>query len=246
MREPALWRPWPLTIWLVIANAAAFVLQMLADDVFPPASRFSVSPVDQFFALSLGGLQRGFIWQLVTFQFMHGGWLHLFLNCWAIYVFGRVVEAALGRRVFLLLYLGSGVLGGLLQMLGAWAVPKQFGGEVVGASAGAFGLVATFAVLHPEHPLTVLLFFLIPIRLRAKSLLFVCGVLAALGLVSPGLANLMFMGNVAHAAHLAGMLTGIAGVRWVTAPHRLRPRPNLEERNRDLKNRAPVVTLQEP
>jgi membrane associated rhomboid family serine protease len=198
-----------LTIWLVIVSAVAFVLQELA---YRAAPRF---PTDGLFALSVEGLTRGYLWQFLTFQFMHGGLLHLLLNCWVIYMFGRDVEAALGRLGFLLLYFGSGVIGGLFQMLAAVLFPAQFGGAVVGASAGAFGLVAAFAVMYPERPLTLLLFFVLPITLRAKYLLLISGLLALFGVLFPG-------DSVAHAAHLGGMITGIAFIRWLT--RRVEPR----------------------
>jgi len=64
-------------------------------------------------------LSHGYVWQLLTFQFMHGNFLHLLLNCWAIFMFGREVEQALGRKSFLTLYLSSGVIGGLCKWLSA-------------------------------------------------------------------------------------------------------------------------------
>ena len=163
--------------------------------------------MNDWFALSVGGLRQGFVWQLLTYQFMHGGWLHLLLNCWAIYVFGREVEETLGRNSFLTLYFSSGVIGGLFQALAGVLVGDRFGGPVVGASAGAFGLVAAFATLYPERPLMLLLFFIIPVSMRAKFLLLFSALLTVFGLVFP-------MDNIAHAAHLGGMLTGLMFVRY--------------------------------
>jgi membrane associated rhomboid family serine protease len=160
-----------------------------------------------YLALSVFGLGHGFVWQLLTYQFMHGGWLHLLLNCWAIYVFGREIENTLGWKRFLTLYFSSGVIGGLFQVLLGVVAGGAFTAPVVGASAGAFGLVAAFATLYPERTLTLLLFFVIPVSLRAKFLLLFCGLLTFFGLVFP-------TDNIAHAAHLGGMITGIAFVRY--------------------------------
>ena len=88
------------------------------------------------------------------------------------------MKKRLGWKNFLTLYLSSGVIGGLCQVLAALLWPDLFGGPVVGASAGGFGLVAAFAVLFPERELTLLLFFIIPIRLTAKMLLILSAVLA--------------------------------------------------------------------
>jgi membrane associated rhomboid family serine protease len=210
MRQPSFRSVWSATVVLLVVNAVAFVAQ----NVF---SRFSSFPVNGWFALSIEGLRHGFVWQLLTYQLMHGGWLHLLLNCWAIYVFGREVEETLGRKRFLALYFSSGVIGGLLQALGGVLLGGVFAAPVVGASAGAFGLVAAFAVLYPERPLTLLLFFIIPVNLRAKFLLLFSALLAVFGILFP-------MDNIAHAAHLGGMLTGIVFVRYVIHWHWQWPR----------------------
>jgi membrane associated rhomboid family serine protease len=136
--------------------------------------------------------------------------LHILVNCWAIYVFGRAIEETLGGGKFLILFLTSGVIGGIFQELAALPWPEYFGGPVVGASAGAFGLVAAFAVLFPERELTMLLFFVVPIRLSAKALLILSAVLAVLGIAW----DIAFpISNIANAAHLGGMLTGVVFIR---------------------------------
>lgn len=223
MHEPSFEPRRPVTIILLIVNVVAFVLQNIA------AYYFRGVPVEPYLALSVAGLQHWYLWQLLTFQFLHGGLLHLLLNCWGLYVFGRAVEDAVGRRSFLILYFGSGVGGGLLQMLAALAWPGHWGGAVVGASAGLFGLIAAYAMLYPERQLTLLLFFVLPVSLRAKYLLLFSALLAVFGLVFPD-------GQVAHAAHLGGMFAGILYIRqslnstWTwpgflrRQPRRLRPR----------------------
>ena len=188
------------TVALLVINAIVFLVECVACG-YPPL--FST---DNYFALSVEGLKHGFVWQLLTYQFMHAGLLHIFLNCWAIYVFGREIEETLGPQKFLTLFLASGVIGGLLQSAVGWLWPHYFGGAVVGASAGAFGLVAAFAILFPERQLTLLLFFILPIRLRAKTLLVLSAILALLG-IAWGIA--FPISNIANAAHLGGMLTGV-------------------------------------
>ena len=217
MRRPAFRGPWSATMALLVVNVVAFIIQSAVE-------RFSTFPTNAWFALSVEGLRHGFAWQLLTYQLMHGGWLHLLLNCWAIYVFGREVEETLGRISFLTLYFTSGVIGGLFQALAGVLLGGAFAVPVVGASAGAFGLIAAFAVLYPERPLMMLLFFIIPVSMRAKFLLLFSGLLTLFGIVFP-------MDNIAHAAHLGGMLTGIVFVRYAIYWHwqwpRLRqPRPH--------------------
>jgi len=151
--------------------------------------------------LSLEGIERGYFWQLITYQFMHAGWLHLFFNGWVIFAFGRQLESLLGGKKYLTLMLTSGAVGGVFQMVVAWVWPHYFGGAVVGASACAFGLVAAYALMFPERELQLLLFFIFPVTIRAKTLLIGSIVLALVGIAFP-------MDNVANAAHLGGMAMG--------------------------------------
>jgi membrane associated rhomboid family serine protease len=196
---------WSATVVLLVVNVVAFIIQSAVE-------RFSNFPTNAWFALSVEGLRHGFVWQLLTYQFMHGGLLHLLLNCWAIYIFGREVEETLGPKSFLTLYFTSGVIGGLFQALAGVLLGGHFAVPVVGASAGAFGLVAAYATLYPERPLMLLLFFVIPVSMRAKFLLLFSALLTLFGLIIP-------MDNIAHAAHLGGMITGLVFVRYAIHWH---------------------------
>jgi membrane associated rhomboid family serine protease len=205
MRQSRGWQ-WSPTIVLLALNIGVFLFQQT---ILPRL-------IDEdYLSLSLWGLQHGFVWQLLSYQFMHGSWPHLFLNCWALFVFGREVERAVGNGRFLTLYFTSGVIGGLLQVLVSLLWPDYFGGAVVGASAGVFGVVAAFAMLFPERGLFMLLFFVIPVKMRAKSLLWFLLLITALGISFPhSFLAALLGGNVAHAAHLGGILTGLAFSRF--------------------------------
>lgn len=205
MRRPAFRLSWSATVVLLVVNVVAFIFQSAVE-------RFSNFPTNAWFALSVEGLRHGFVWQLLTYQFMHGGLLHLLLNCWAIYIFGREVEETLGPKSFLTLYFTSGVIGGLFQALAGVLLGGHFAVPVVGASAGAFGLVAAYATLYPERPLMLLLFFVIPVSMRAKFLLLFSALLTLFGLIIP-------MDNIAHAAHLGGIITGLVFMRYAIHWH---------------------------
>jgi membrane associated rhomboid family serine protease len=204
MRQPAYHEPrFSFTVALLVVNAVVFLVQLAA------SHSVQGSEIEwNYFALSLHGLEQGFFWQLLTFQFMHIGWLHLIFNCVAIFFFGRSVETVLGRSRFLALYLSSGIIGGAVQMLFALCIPKFFGGAVVGASAGAYGLVAAFAVLNWEERFTLLIYFF-PVSMRGKTLLW--GSIAVVLIMM-----LSSLGSgVANAAHLGGILTGFLYVRQI-------------------------------
>jgi membrane associated rhomboid family serine protease len=203
MRQPAYQEPRiSFTVVLLIVNTLAFLAQLLASQMFLRGTQIE----EQYFALSLEGLKSGYVWQLLTFQFMHAGWLHLIFNGVAIFFFGRSVETILGRGRFLAVYFSSGILGGVVQMLFALMF-QSFDAPVVGASAGAYGLVAAFAVIHWTEQFTLLLYF-IPVTLRGKTLLWGTLALAGIGLAIPN-------SGIANAAHLGGILTGFLYVRQI-------------------------------
>ena len=226
MRQPEYnaprWSPrfgiqWSWTVVLLVAYAAVFVIGLLAEKFFPNNNLFHGHPIltkdgveifPGYLPLSVEGLRHGYVWQLVTYQFLHAGLMHILFNSWAIYMFGREVEAMLGGKKFLTLMFSSGIVGGVFQILVALVWPQYFGGPVVGASACAFGLVAAFAIMFPERELTLLIFFVIPVQLRAKTLLIASAVIAVAGIAFP-------MDNVANAAHLGGMAMGWFFVRKI-------------------------------
>ncbi len=204
MREPAYTGPrMSFTIALVIVNAVVFLVELVA--FHSPRGSYIV---DHYFALSVEGLKHGYVWQLLSFQFLHATIWHLLFNMLAVFFFGRAVEMALGSSRFLALYLSSGVIGGLCQMGAALAWPDYFGGAVIGASAGAFGLVAAFAVMNWWEEFTLLIYFF-PVTMRGRTLLW-----GSIGL-AVGWMLLKPHSNIANVAHLGGILTGALYVRQI-------------------------------
>lgn len=193
----------PFTIGLIALNVTAFLIELWIE------SRTNVS-LAKYGALSLEGLRQGYLWQFLTFQILHAGWLHLLLNCWAIFVFGPPLEATLGKSRLATLYFLSGVAGGALQVFASLLSYPRFGGPVVGASAGVFGLIAAFTSSFPDARMTLLLFFVIPVRMTANRMLTVAGIITAIGIIFP---NKLLGAHVAHAAHLGGLISGLIFVR---------------------------------
>jgi GlpG protein len=138
---------------------------------------------------------RGQVWRLVTPIFLHASPLHLLFNCLFIFFFGRVIEQIWGARYLVTLFLVAGVVGNLTQAYG----PAMLGASanVVGASGGALALF-TFLWLRPMVEPSV------PIRVPAINVVFI------LGFVVLGLINRQMMPDVAHLAHLGGMVAGAA------------------------------------
>lgn len=187
----------PMFAVLMIAITAIFALQQI--------NRVYLRwPVEWYGALSLDGLSQGFLWQFLTFQFLHGGLSHLFFNLLAIYFFGRFCEQRFGWRRMLMLYFGAGVFGGVLHSLLAWFFPVALGGPVVGASAGVCGLLAAFCVSAPEEE--ILVFFVLP--LKARILLMISIGIALFFTIVPS------DRGIAHSAHLGGLLFGAAFIHF--------------------------------
>lgn len=188
---------WSANTVVIVVLIVCFALQNIAAFYFR-------LPVEEYLALSRDGIEKGFLWQLLSFQFLHGGLGHLFSNLLGLFFLGRMVEGRLGTREYLKIYLFSGLGGGLLQLTLSWIFPAFFGGLVMGASAGVLGIVAAFALMDPEAQ--ILLSFFIP--LKAKHLLWIeLGIAVFFTLVPVGR-------GVAHAAHLGGILTAMIYMRW--------------------------------
>lgn len=164
-------------------------------------------------ALSGEGLARGFWWTPVTHLFVHANLLHLMVNVIGLWFMGPEVEVMLGRARFLALYLASGVAGGLLQTV--FSNPQS---ELVGASGSVCGVLLSFTTAYPEMPLRALLFFVLPVKMKAKTL--------GRGLIifSALCAALRLFPQLGHLAHLGGALAGALLTKfWL--PSMPRPRP---------------------
>ena len=249
MRQPEYGEPrwrrrfgvrWSLTVCFLVAYALVFFVEQLLAGSKPQ----SVLYFYEHFALSNYGLSHGYVWQLVTYQFMHAGFLHLFFNGWAIYTFGLALEMELGRARFAALMFSSGIIGGVFQSLLAWLAPHFFpDAPVVGASACAFGLVAAYAVLFPQRELTMLIFFIIPVTISARILLLVSAGLAVAAMV---MGMFVRMGNVANAAHLGGMAMGYFFVRLNWRAFRSRLSGTVREVEPDKPRPPRLVVTDEP
>lgn len=202
MRPPSYEPRVSVTVSLLIINVIVYIVQLIGIN-FLKAGQFE----DSYFALSLNGLKHGFVWQLLTFQFMHAGLLHLLLNSVALFLFGRAVEASIGARQFITLYFSSGVIGGLVQMLYTLIFRLSPDISVVGASAGVMGLAGAFALLNWGIPFTIFFYFF-PVTINGKILFWVSLAFAVIGVMTP-------MSGVADAAHLGGLLTGFFYVRQI-------------------------------
>ena len=209
MRSPSYESRFPLAVKLIILLIVLFVIQECL--MF-----YGGIDLDRQFALSLDGVKQGHLWQLLTFQFLHGGVLHVLGNCLGLYFFGRTVEQTLGKKMFVGLYFASGFFGAAVELLSLWLQSfrnSEFAQvQVVGASAGVMGLLAAYAFLFPMRETTIFLYFF-PVTIRAQWLFWAALLWSIYGTIIPH-------GNVADAAHLGGLLMGIGYARWGHQAHR--------------------------
>ncbi|RME73520.1 MAG: rhomboid family intramembrane serine protease [Verrucomicrobia bacterium] len=190
--------------WILAITIGAFVVQNIME------VWFNKGPfVTRYFALSLPGMQSGYVWTLLTYSLLHGSPLHILVNLLGLYFIGREIQPILGPRRFVWFYLGAILLGGASFMLVAASVGIP--APVVGCSAAVFAVLTVFALFFPEKPITFLLFFLIPVTVKPRYLL-----LAAVAISAFGLLFMEIPGRVAvaHSSHLGGMLAGWIYVRF--------------------------------
>lgn len=180
----------PAVRFLLIGTTAAYLLQAIVDQM--TGGGFTA-----LFSLSFEGLQRREFWQPATYLFLHGGIWHLILNMLGLFFFGPETERTIGTRRFLALYFICGILAGL-----GWIwISGTPASHCLGASGAIFGVLGAFAGLFPQRPVTLLVFFVIPVTMRARTLAIALGIFSLLAVISQP-------GQIAYAAHLVGGLAG--------------------------------------
>ena len=176
---------------LLIANLCVFIIRIMVQRQAPGA-------FDILFGLSEDIYKNGFFWQIFTYMFLHAGIIHILFNMLILYFLGTEIERTLGSRNFLVVYFVSGMLGGLGWLL----LTADPGIPCIGASGAVFGLLGAYVALFPQRYITVLVFFILPITLKAWML---ATLLAGIEFL---LMTARVEDQIAHSAHLAGLLAG--------------------------------------
>ena len=195
----------PVTRNLLIAIVVAFGLQNLLGWEYFEAP-FALWPLGDFAAG--GDLSVGFQpWQLVTYGFLHGNFMHILFNGIGLWQFGSRVEQALGPRRFTQFFFACVIGAGLCQLaVVTWMVSAgQPAFPTVGASGGIFGILLAYAVFFPRERMII---FPLPVPMSARTLVIVYGVISLVAGVTGT------MQGVAHFAHLGGILFGWLLLRY--------------------------------
>ena len=192
--------------WLLIINAAAFLLQLAL------AGNQHVHLTPWFGATTKDFWQ---VWRYLTFQFLHDteGFWHIAMNMLGLYMLGTPLEQLWGPRRFLAFYLVCGATAGVAYVIAGASLGVDPTIPIVGASGGVYGLLLACAVLLPTFRV-ILFIFPVPIRLAAL-LIFGGMILMVLTSLEAGLYSGEFWSG---AAHLGGAL---AAAVWIWAFPRL-------------------------
>jgi membrane associated rhomboid family serine protease len=188
----------PIVTWsLIAANFAVFLIELAVGDAGAQAmaENLGVTP-----AVLVGGAPptgAAPVVTLVTYMFLHAGWMHIIGNMIFLEVFGDDIEEALGRLRFLLFYLACGIVGGLVFV----ASSPSFNGPLIGASGAISGVVIAYVMFRPCAKVWVL-FGVIPFHIRS---FWVIGAFVLIQIVNLGEAG---KSDVAYWCHLGGMITG--------------------------------------
>jgi len=200
--------------WILIVNAVVFVLQNVLQIFFGvdgllEGGAARGGPLPGWLALSEANLHQGKVWTLLTYSLFHGNLLHLLLNSLVIFFVGRIVEMIAGGATLLRVYLISVFLGGVFWGLVNWASP---GALVIGASGGALGVLIYFCMLRPNEPITLLIFFVLPVTVLPKWVAWGLLGIEGFGLLFSEIGPMNDF--IAHSAHLGGMAGGFLCHRY--------------------------------
>jgi len=194
----------PIVKRLLIANAAVFVAQMLFGHQVA-ATPYGLVPVIEYFGAVTPKLvcENGYVWQPFTYMWLHGGFGHIAMNCFALWMFGSQLALAWGAKRFLRYYLICGVGAGFIISIYpylAQVIPSV--GEAgiqyltLGASGAIYGVLLAYSLTWPDR--TIMLIFP-PVAFRAIWLIPILFFMTLM--MDP-------RGNVSHIGHLGGVIVG--------------------------------------
>ena len=185
----------PVIKYLLISNVLIFLFQYF---VLTAMSNQTIAiQFMKLFALNpIGSTVFPFYpWQLITYLFMHGGFLHLFLNMFALWMFGMELENIWGSKKFLTYYMVCGVGAGLANLFLS-PLLTDINVPTIGALGAIYGVLVAFGMMFPERP--IFLYFLFPIKAKYFVIIYMVIELISVGSQS----------GIAHIAHLGGALVG--------------------------------------
>ncbi|MGB9665419.1 MAG: rhomboid family intramembrane serine protease [Ignavibacteria bacterium] len=189
----------PVIKYLMFINGLVYLLQVFLGQFYFTDDFGRVHTLERYMIkyFALMPIGEGFkVWQIITFQFMHGSFSHILFNMLYLWMFGTELENVWGSRRFLIYYLTCGIGAGFTQLFLS-PIFEGAVGPTVGASGGIYGLLMAYALLFPRRP--IYLYFFIPI-----PAMYLIGFMILIELFSVGDLSL-----TAHLAHIGGAFIGL-------------------------------------
>ncbi len=207
--------------WLLSAIIGGFFLQVVFGSNWISGGG---GKIEHTLGLSVSALQEGKLWTLLSHGLLHrpGFIFHVIGNGLALFFLGRELIPMLGTRRFLGIYAAATMIGGLAWTAVRWRLGA---GQHLGSTAAVEALFVVFACFHPNRPMTFLLFFVAPVTIKPKHVVYALVAFAATVLLVyeiPGV-SLPFDMSISSSAHLAGMLTGLVYYRFIHAARWFNP-----------------------
>lgn len=183
-----------ITDFLILSLIVSFIFQSIL-------KLFGVDlSILRSFGFSLESVMSGLVWTFFSYSFLHEGPLHLLFNILGIHFISRNIEYSLTRDSYIMLFLFSVLFGSI-----TWLAFNLDGGFLIGTSAFVMASLTRFCLMRPDNPITFLLFFVLPLSLKPRYLLLGVVGLELYGFIFSELQN---TSNIAHSAHLGGMIAG--------------------------------------
>lgn len=189
--------------WLILVNTAIFLVTELLQGVAPYAYGWIIA----FFGLVPAAVVHGYVYQLVTYSFLHYGVLHILFNMLSLWFIGAFLEMDWKAKRFLEFYFFC-VVGAALTTVGLAYVGIPYVRPdtiTIGASGGIYGVLVAFGMLYGEMEMFL---FPLPFSIKAKYIAAIWILIAIAGSVGGG-------GGVAYFAHLGGIFFGYGYVKWL-------------------------------
>jgi len=188
----------PAVKWLIIANVILFIFQMIPRIGPVVTSLGALSPIAAFLHFQ--------VWRLFTYMFLHStqSFFHILFNMLALYWFGQELEEMWGRKKFLIFYFICGAGAGLFSLLNLITNPYVL---VIGASGAVLGVLTAYAHYFPNRQ--VLLFFIIPVRVRTLVI--------GYAILSVFMVSFQSGGTISHLTHLGGIAVAWAYMKYSRA-----------------------------
>ena len=190
----------PMVKRLLIINGAIFLIQLVAGSYN--------WTLQQTFGLSYKGIQELKIWQLFTYMFLHGGWLHIIFNLFTLWMFAGSLEERWGSKLFIKYYIYCGIGAGIFITVMSYYTGSPV--PTIGASGALYGILLAYGMTWPNRE--VLLYFFIPVKIKYLVLFF--GLMEFFGTINQS------DSGISHVGHLGGLISGFVLLKFFFKPRK--------------------------